>query len=456
MFDCKKTGKILKDLNGYFAEDFRKLRLSRQITLGYIIMFFLMVCISGFSIYSIYKLDKAASNIEGRYNTLSSLISKRDGNAQEYFSNEMLTDAIRIAKEQVKYSYVSAITVVFAVLMFGGIITLTVPRLISRPILHLVDVSKRVAAGDFSRRVESIKGSSEITELVRAFNNMLESIEYHEKELERKNRENLRLLEETRRFNEVLEARIEEATREIKEKQEELIKSARLATIGELATGIAHEIRNPLAGIAIALELMRNEIDSEEHKQTIADILKEIERLERIVKELLQLGQPRSLNLIECSPNEIVERALSLVSMKAKEKGIVIEKELLSDGLFYVDPEQIEQVLINLLINGIEAINGFPGKITVRTEDSGDFICISVIDNGCGFSEEERDKIFQPFYSTKEGGTGLGLSISNRIVELHGGRIEVSGSKGKGSVFRVFLPKNLAAEEDRVKEARVL
>lgn len=422
------------------------MKLSKQITLGYVLMFFLMLLISGSSIYSIYVLDKDASNIKGRYTTLSSLISSHKTNTKEFLTEDMLDDAIRIADEQVKYAYITVFTVVGIIIVFGGILTFTVPRVITRPILRLVEVTKKVASGNFSQRVEKLNGSSEISMLTQAFNNMLESIEYHEKELEKKNAENLRFLEETKRFNEILEAKIEEATKEIKEKQDELIKTERLATIGELATGIAHEIRNPLSGITVALELMKNETHNEEHNQTISDILKELGRLERIIKGLLQLGHPRSLNLIECDPNDIIETALSLASLKAKEKGIMVEKKLGCKDRFQVDPEQIQQVLLNLLINGIEAMDGSSGKLTVETEGSNGHVEIKISDTGCGLSEKNKERIFQPFYSTKEHGTGLGLSISRRIVETHKGKILISSEKGKGSTFTVVIPKNLKVE----------
>jgi two-component system NtrC family sensor kinase len=407
-------------------------------------MFLLMVVISGFSFYTIYNLDKAAANIEGRYTTLSSLLSTKKAKTQEEsdFEDEMLLEVMRITDQQVKYAYIGIFTATGAVLLFGGILTLMVPRVITKPVLHLVDVTKKVASGDFSHRVKNLFGSSEISMLTQAFNNMLESIEYQRGELEKKNDENLKLLEETRRFNEVLEAKIEEATREIKEKQEELIRSERLATIGEVAAGIAHEVRNPISGIAIALELMKNETQSQEHKETISDILKEIGRLERIIKELLQLASPRSLNLIECHPNEIVERALGLARLKTHGKGIYIEKKLNCIERFKVDPEQIQQVVINLLINGIEAMNG-SGKLTVETMASDGHIQIKVSDTGCGFPEEDKEKIFRPFYSTKEHGTGLGLSISRRILETHKGKILTLSEKDKGSTFTIMIPKNL-------------
>lgn len=444
MLYLQKTGRISVEPFALNTEEgFLSLKLSKQITLGFALMLFLTVLISGFSVYSIYRLDQAASNIEGRYNTISSLLSSEKTRTQRYvsFENEMLLESIRISDEQVKYAYITTLTLVGITLLFGGIITLMVPRVITRPISHLVNATRLAASGDYSYRVEDINGDSEISTLIRAFNNMLENIERNEKELEKKNAENIMLLEATKRFNEVLEARIKVVTREIEEKQEELIKSEKLATIGELATGIAHEIRNPLSGISVALELMKGETENEEHRQTIFDILIEIDRLGRIIKELLQLGRHRGLNLIECSPNEIVERALSLTYAKAKEKGVEVEKKLNCEEQFCVDYEQIQQVIINLLINGIEAIDG-SGKLTVETENSDGHIKIKVADTGCGFPEEITEKIFRPFFSLKEHGTGLGLPICNRIVEAHRGKIVVLSEVGKGSVFTVTIPKN--------------
>src|SRR3990172_4102618 len=447
MHYLEETGRILSKP---FKNERRlslSMQLNKQITLGYVLMFLLIVVISGFSIYNVYKLDKTASNIKGRYHTLSNLRSiKEEGMQQHLFSfeNDMLVEAIKISDEQVKYTYINIFTIIGIAILFGGILTFIVPRAITKPIYRLVSAAKSVASGDYSYRVNDLNtSSSEINMLIKAFNAMLENIEYHHKELKKKNVENLNLLEETRRFNEVLATKIEEATREKKEK--ELLKSERLATIGEIATGIAHEIRNPLSGIAVALELMKDEAQNTEYKQTISDILKELERLERIIRELLQLASPRSLNLIECEPNEIVERALSIVRLKAEEKGISIEKRLNCTERFWVDPEQIQQVVINLIINGVEAMDNL-GKLTIETENSDDYIGIKISDTGCGFTQDEQERIFQPFYSNKEYGTGLGLSISNRIVEIHKGKILASSEKGKGSGFTIMIPTNLTVE----------
>jgi two-component system NtrC family sensor kinase len=416
--------------------------LSKQITLGYALMFVFMLLISGLSIYSIYNLDKTASNIRGRYNTLSKILSEKEEGKQGIFANEMLLEAIRISDKQIKYSYVMIFTVVGFTLLFGIVLTIFIPRMITKPVMTLFNAAESVAAGDYSVRLKDVKTSSEIATLVRAFNNMIDNIDRKNRELQMKNEEIMKLLETTRRFNELLESEIAQATREIEEKHWELMKSEKLAAIGELATGVAHEVRNPLSGIGLALELMRDETENEEHRQTITDILHEISRLERIVKGLFQLGHPKSLQLIECTPNDIVERALNLVTMKAREKGVTIKKDLACTYNFYVDLEQIEQVVLNLLINGIDA-TGRSGEVRVETRSNNGFVEIAVSDTGCGVPDEEMEKILQPFYSTKETGTGLGLAISSRIVEAHRGKLHITSRVGAGSTFVIEIPNDL-------------
>ncbi len=440
-----ERSKLYLSLSEYIGGRTSALKLNRQITIGFAMMLVLMLLIGGFSIFSIYKLSKAASNIEGRYKTLSSLFAYDQDSSQGYLANQMLVDAIKISDDQLKFAYINIFTMVGIALLFGGILTLIVPRIITKPIFHLVNAAKAVALGDYSYRVKNQMGSVEISTLIDAFNNMLTNIEHNKNELEKKNEENLDLLKSIVKFNEILEERIEVATKEIREKQEELIRSEKLAIIGELATGIAHEVRNPLSGIAIALEMMRDDTTNPEHAQTCADILQEIDRLDRIIRELLKLGRPSRLNLIECSPNEIVDRVLSLVSFRAREKGIIIEKRLCCTESFFVDYEQIEQVILNLLINGIEAMSGFPATLTVETASSNGYISISVSDTGSGIPEEHMEKIFHPYYSTKEMGTGLGLSITSNIVETHKGKIRVSSDREKGSTFTVLIPSDLSA-----------
>ncbi len=424
------------------------LSLSKQITLGYALMFLFMLIIGGLSIYSIYNMDRTASNIRGRYETLSTILTSKEEGQQGIFANQMLLEAIRISDKQIKFSYIMILTAVGLTLLFGVVLTVFIPRMITKPIMSLFDAAESVASGDYSVRVRAGGASGEIEILAKAFNNMIDNIDRNSRELQRKNDEILKLLQKTREFNELLEYKIAEATAEIEEKHRQLAHSQKLAAIGELATGVAHEVRNPLSGIGLALELMMDETENEEHKQTMDEVLHEISRLERIVKGLFDLGHPKSLQLMECGPNDIVERALNLVSKKAKAKGVLIKKELSCANTFYVDHEQIEQVILNLLINSIDATGSF-GEVRVGTRCGNGSIEIEVSDTGCGIPDDETERILQPFYSTKETGTGLGLAISSRIVEAHKGKIHISSKVGEGSTFVVEIPNDLKSEEKR-------
>jgi two-component system NtrC family sensor kinase len=406
-------------------------------------MFFVILLISGFSIHSIYRLDKAASNLEGRYTTLYKLISKSSNkeltSENEKFGSEMIDQALTLINQQVKHSYTNIFLVIGIALLFSGAIVVLFPKKITKPILRLVNATKSVGSGEYSYRVESLGGSNEIDELISSFNKMLQNIQVtHE--------DNVKLLEQTKRFNEVLEEKIEEATKDIKEMQNELIKTERLATIGEVAAKIAHEIKNPLSGISIALELMKNKTPDDDQRQKVSEILSEVARLDRIIKDMLQIAKPPELYLRTTSPNEIVEKAIALVSTKADERRIKIDKDLSCGDSFCLDPEKIEQVLLNLLLNGIDSIDGTGGNITVQTEILKNELHIKVSDSGCGIREVEIEKLFQPFYSTKRNGTGLGLAISKRIIESHRGRIIVKSEIGKGSVFTLVIPDNLEDE----------
>lgn len=422
--------------------------LSKQITLGYALMFIFMLLIGGLSIYSIYNMDRTASNIRGRYDTLSTILTAKEEGQQGIFANQMLLEAIRISDRQIKFSYVMTLTAVGLTLLFGVMLTVFVPRVITKPILSLFNAAESVASGDYSVRVKAGGSSGEIETLAKAFNNMIDNIDRNSRELQRKNNEILELLKTTREFNELLEFKIAEATAEIEEKHRQLAHSQKLAAIGELATGVAHEVRNPLSGIGLALELMMDETENEEHRQTMSEVLHEISRLERIVKGLFDLGHPKSLQLMECAPNDIVERAVNLVVKKAKGKGVLIKKELSCANTFYVDHEQIEQVVLNLLINSIDATASF-GEVRVGTRCGNGSIEIEVSDTGCGIPDDETERILQPFYSTKETGTGLGLAISSRIVEAHRGKLHISSKVGEGSTFIVEIPNDLGVEEKR-------
>ncbi len=403
--------------------------LDKQITIGFLIMLAIIVTVSAVCMYSISGLKNTRTTIGEEQFSLSELISvfseEENKKGEDRLTGENLVEAIKLADNQIGVAYINIFVVATLAILFGGILTIMFPKRVTRPILKLVDATVNVREGDYSYRVEKIEGTDEIAKLVTSFNKMLNTIEIDQNQLEEKNDElkeknavNKKLLDETRSFNDKLENRINEVKIELENKHKQLVKSEKLATIGEIATKIAHEIRNPLSGITVALENLMNKVNSHEDKEITAGIISEVNRLDKIIVELFQLAIPRQLKFEEGSPNELINKVCDLVKPKAELKLIMIEKDLSeSKQAVKMDYEQMEQVLINLLINAVESIKGPGGNIQVNSYFDDSNFRIEISDTGHGMDKTDQEAIFQPFFSTKESGTGLGLAISQKIVE---------------------------------------
>ncbi len=255
---------------------------------------------------------------------------------------------------------------------------------------------------------------------------------------------------------------------DVKRAEEESRRKERLASLGELSAGVAHEIRNPLAGIAAGAQLLRSRLGEGDERTRLTDmILEESARLERIVESLLQFARPPQPRLQESDLASAVARSLDLVAEDAARRGVEVRRELAS-GLprLWIDPEQMVQVLLNLLRNAVQAMDG-GGTLTValrrvsrrayirrragrRDEDPErlpgrqgplqDWLEIEVTDTGQGIEPEALERVFNPFYTTRRSGTGLGLSITQAIVQEHCGMISCSSEPGRGTTFLVDLP----------------
>jgi two-component system NtrC family sensor kinase len=231
--------------------------------------------------------------------------------------------------------------------------------------------------------------------------------------------------------------------RKLRQTQEQLLQSEKLASIGRLSAGVAHEINNPLTTILTSSMLIQEDIDPDEDiYQELKTISDEALRCRKIVTSLLDFARQtkptKKLNKL----NEIVRHSFVLTRKQAAFQDVTVELKL-SENLpdIYLDKDQIQQSLINLTLNAIEATDP-GGKITLTTQfDSGsDAIEISVRDNGIGIQPENMDKIFDPFFTTTEGGTGLGLAVTHGIIEQHGGTIHVESTPGQGTCFTIRLP----------------
>lgn len=235
--------------------------------------------------------------------------------------------------------------------------------------------------------------------------------------------------------------------------QEEKRRLDHLASLGEMAAGVAHEVRNPLAGIKYALQLLLQDLASVELQSACDDIqasvavaLEEIERLDGLVRELLSFAKPRPPRYTPCDLPALVERVLFLLQAQYEKAGIRIERTYDPLPPFQADILQIEQVLLNLLHNAIQAMgSGDTLSISCRTrapsgEALGQWVELAISDTGCGIAREQLERIFQPFFTTRAHGIGLGLAITRRLIEDHGGRIGVESRVGHGTTFTVWLP----------------
>jgi signal transduction histidine kinase len=279
---------------------------------------------------------------------------------------------------------------------------------LTRPLNVLLESTRKLKSGDLDHRVVELK--DEFGELAISFNEMAASL------------------------------------------KDQLIKMGRteqMVVCGELAAGLAHEIKNPIAGIKAAMQVLSVEADlSEEDRGVIKKVAQEAVRLESLMKDFLNFAKPAKSHFVELNVNSLIDAVLAFYVKSGSISsdsfnGIRITKHLQPLPETMADPMQMQQVLLNIFLNAVDSMpNG--GTLNVRTsfdKGPGD-ICIEISDTGRGISKENVDKIFQPFFTTKPKGTGLGLAISKQLIEQHGGSITVAGNPVGGTVLRVHLPWN--------------
>ncbi len=299
------------------------------------------------------------------------------------------------------------LTFIPAVIFAAGVILFfSQVKSILRRLSSLKQGTKSLAAGEF-KQLKVPDYPDEVTQLVLNFNSMVEALE---------------------------------------QKQEELIQSKKMASIGTFSSGIAHEINNPLNNISLSTDTLLEEFDSlekDETKEILDDIMEQTERASKIVKNLLDFSRAQSSDTQALYIDFILHKTTSLIENELRIHKIALKKEI-ADMMPQIngDLQKLQQVFLNLIINAEQAIGDY-GTITVKAEAVDDkFVRIDIIDNGPGISQENLELIFDPFFTTKETGkgTGLGLSIVYGIVKKHSGYIEVESTIGKGTTFSVYLP----------------
>jgi two-component system NtrC family sensor kinase len=283
-------------------------------------------------------------------------------------------------------------------------------KVINRPLSELKDQMKKVQGGNLGVKLRP-KKNDDIGDLTKSFNIMV--------------------------------ANLKRANMEIEElHSREMERAGHLASMGELAAGLAHEIKNPIAGIKGALEVInqRTEPNAPE-KEIFTEILHQTDRIYHIVQDLLSYARPREINLKPTNPSECIQRAITLARSQTQDKDIEFHFEKSEKEIqILCDENKIQEVVLNLLINSIAAIEE-KGEISVEvTQKSDRWLEIAIRDDGKGIKTEHLSLAFNPFFTTRKRGTGLGLSICKKIIEAHKGSIDVQSEEGKGTIFTIRLP----------------
>lgn len=243
-------------------------------------------------------------------------------------------------------------------------------------------------------------------------------------------------------FSQQMEDKIQKTTADLRKTEAQLIRSEKLAALGQLAAGIAHEIRNPLTSINILIHSLTDHLPDESiHREDLKVIEEEINRINEIVDQFLRFAKPAPPLFKKAEVLPIFEETLQLLKPQIEKQRIAVQKEFEVLPPILMDREQMKQVILNLLLNALQAMSK-KGHLILRGQisENGRFIKLSIQDSGVGIPGEEMAKLFDPFFSTKEGGIGLGLSIAHRIIDQHHGKIEVESAPGKGTLFTVWLP----------------
>jgi len=293
-------------------------------------------------------------------------------------------------------------------------------KFVKRPLDSLVENMALVEKGELDVQID-YGGKDEIGRVISSFNSMVERLDVAKQELEQLH-------------------------------FQQLERADRLASIGEMAAGIAHEIKNPLAGISAAITIINDDIPSDDPRNAILqEVLQQVKRLDKAVNDLLFFGKPSQPEFAYININEVLDATCKFASQHRSVMNIEKKMELATDlPTVFADPKQMQQIFLNLFLNAFQAMPG-GGTLSVKTSaifrDGAQIVAIRIADTGSGIPPQILEKIFTPFFTTKAQGTGLGLPICYKLVQLHHGDILVESNDNTGTVFIVELPAASLPEE---------
>ncbi|MBI3296525.1 MAG: HAMP domain-containing protein [Elusimicrobia bacterium] len=330
---------------------------------------------------------------------------------------------------------VQVLRVLLWVVIITLLLSLVIASHITQPIRLLQQAAEHLTAGRFEDLPEMTLTNDEIGDLAQSFVQMSDS-------LKEKTGELLHAKDELTKYGRDLERRVEARTRELKAAQDELVKKERLAAIGQMASVVGHEIRNPLAVINNSIFFIKTKMQKEtvldpKIERHISIIQSEVKQANSIIDEILTYSRSRELKPEVVKINHWLEELLSVYPFPPH---VRLDKRLdPRDPAVFIDPDMLKQAVRNLIGNGVEVMPQ-QGMVRIATEVDKGWVRLDIGDTGPGIPPEIVDKIFTPFYTTKARGTGLGLAVVKKVVDNHGGRVDLTTEIGRGSVFHLFLP----------------
>ena len=345
----------------------------------------------------------------------------------------------RINKKMQTVLWTSIIPLGFMIVLVGIGVSYFIASGVVRPVINLVKITERVASGDLEQSVE-IRSRDEIGMLASRFNQMTKGLKQLMDEKEG-------VMIELRGVNEELSSintELVQTNEQLKDAQEQLVRTEKLAAVGTLASGVSHELRNPLSAIKNAVFFLKRKLSNKESPDIDARVIqfldimdKEIDRSTKIINDLLGFARVTKTVKIPCDITIVINEALARVKVA---ENIKLSRNFQSDlPMVMIDARQIDQVFINMIENACQAMPD-GGELRISTRESKGFAETEVADSGCGIPEKTIKKIFDPLFTTKSKGTGMGLAICHGIIEKHHGTIDVESREGKGTSIFIKLP----------------
>lgn len=354
-----------------------------------------------------------------------------------------------ITEKNMKSTLVTSMVISGILILLGIIFALKIAQLLVQPILKLINATRKVGKGDLTAKVE-IKSGDELEEMANSFNQMTEDLyNLHQEEKEMAKR--IVIAEERARYATILEEKnqqLETAYQELKSTQSQLIQSEKMATVGTLAGGMAHEINTPLGTILTNTEMLLREVKNKEQGASLKLIEGATNRCRDIVQFLLKYSRGAPVEFQSVELNKVLDDTCFLLEHQLSNDGITINKKYGVLSKIEGNVNELEQVITNVILNSKDAIiktyneKSGEGNIQIKTYQKENSLFIEIQDDGCGIPRKDIDRVFDPFFTTKDigKGTGLGLSVSHRIIERHNGEIKVESEPGQGTTVKIELP----------------